>query len=232
MLPKFDFHVHTIYSDGESAAAAMIEAAEARGLMAAAITDHGPELSVGISPHKIIPMLQDIAAAREDAEIPVLAGIEANVVDADGTIDIDEKLIDRFDIIIMGIHKLRIFSHEPSELARAYFHAIMKAMEHRRVDVLAHPFQLHRYLAPYLLREDIAAFSELAAKKGLAIELNSKYRVPDQGLLEACLREGVKLSIGTDAHTVAEVGMVDWPMAMLRRVGASQEDLILDRFLR
>jgi len=46
------------------------------------------------------------------------------------------------------------------------------------------------------------------------------------------LREGVKLSIGTDAHTVAEVGRIDWPMAVLRRVGARQEDLILDRFLR
>jgi len=233
MLPKFDFHIHTSYSsDGEDAVAPIVEAAEARELAAIAITDHGPELSVGISPDKIIPMLQDIELARKDARTPVLIGMEANIVGTDGEIDLDEWVVEKLDVVVVGLHRLGSFGHQPEELAREYLSAVMNVVKRQRVDILAHPFQFHRYLATHLSQDEIDEFVKLAAEKEVAIELNSKYRVPDEDLLRACLREGVKLSIGTDAHTVAEVGRIDWPMAMLRRVGAKAEDLILEKFLR
>lgn len=233
MLPKFDFHVHTLYSsDGESTVSSMVEAAEARGLAAVAITDHGPELSVGISPHKIVPMLRDIELARKDARIPVFTGMEANIISIDGEIDLDEWLVEKLDVLVVGLHRLRSFGHRPEELARDYLKSVMNVMERQRVDILVHPFQFHRYLAPYLSPDEINEFVKLAAKKEVAVELNSKYRVPDENFLRECLREGVKLSMGTDAHTAAEVGRVDWPMAMLRRVGARAEDLVLNKFLR
>lgn len=233
MLPKFDFHVHTLYSsDGESTVSSMVEAAEARELAAVAITDHGPELSVGISPHKIVPMLQDIELARKDARIPVLTGMEANIIGTDGEIDLDEWLVEKLDVMVVGLHRLKSLGHQPTELAREYLKSVMNVMERQRVDILAHPFRFHRYLASYLPPDEIAEFVKMAASKGVAVELNSKYRVPDENFLRECLREGVKLSIGTDAHTAAEVGRVDWPMTMLRRVGARAEDLVLNRFLR
>lgn len=233
MLPKFDFHVHSSYSsDGEGTAASIVEAAEARGLAALAVTDHGPELSVGISPDKIIPMIRDIELARKDARIPVLIGMEANIIGMNGEIDLDERVMEKLDVVVAGLHKLGSSVRQPEELARECLSAVMNVVERQRVDILAHPFQFQRYLAPHLSPDEIKEFSKLAAEREVAIELNSKYRVPDEEFLRACLREGVKLSIGTDAHTVAEVGRIDWPMAMLRRVGARQEDMILGRFLR
>jgi putative hydrolase len=229
-MQKFDFHTHTLYSDGECIASGIAEAAEARGLAAVAITDHGPELSVGIDPAKIPLMFRDIESARPDANIPVLAGMEANVVNVDGAIDLDDEVIKKIDILVIGLHTLGGASQE--ELAKNYFLAIMNAMKNNRVDVVAHPFRLHSNLAPYLSPEDIDEFVKLAAEKGIAIEINSKYRVPSEEFLRICLKEGVKLSIGTDAHTVAEVGMVDWQMAVLKRIGASEDDLILNKFLR
>jgi len=231
VVRKFNFHTHTLYSDGECLASGIAEAAEASGLAAVAITDHGPELSVGISPSKIPLMLQDIEEAREDADIPVLAGMEANVVSADGAIDLDDEVIKKLDILVIGLHTLG-GAPTQEELAKNYFLAIMNAMRRQRADVVVHPFRLHSYLAPYLSLEEIDEFAKLAAEKEIAVEINSKYRVPDEGLLRACLREGVKLSIGTDAHTAAEVGTVDWQMAMLKRIGASEDDLILSKFLR
>jgi len=219
-----------LYSDGECLASSIAEAAEASGLAAVAITDHGPELSVGIDPAKIPLMLQDIESAREDANIPVLAGMEANVINVNGAIDLCDEVIKKLDILMIGLHTLEGATQE--ELAKNYFLAIMNAMRNNRVDVVAHPFWLHNNLAPYLSPEDIDEFVELAAETGAAIEINSKYRVPDEEFLRACLREGVKLSIGTDAHTTAEVGMVDWQMAVLKRIGAKEDDLILSKFLR
>jgi putative hydrolase len=231
MPAKFDFHVHTHYSDGTSEPLAMVEAAEARGLEAVALTDHGPELHVGIFREKLAAMLQDIELARGDAGIPVLAGIEANVVDGDGRVDVDEEFARKLDLFVVSIHSLGNLI-DPAEVAREYLRRLTKAIEHRKVDVLGHPFFLHQSLLPYLSRDEIEGFVRLAANRGVAMELNVKYKAPDDDFLTLCLREGVKFSIGSDAHKLAEVGRIDWALAALKRVGAKREDLILDEFLR
>ena len=231
MPAKFDFHVHTHYSDGTSGPLAMVEAAEARGLEAVALTDHGPELHVGIFREKLAAMLQDIEFARGDAGIPVLAGIEANIVDGDGRVDVDEEFAKKLSLFIVSIHSLGNLI-DPAEVAREYLRRATKAIEHRKVDVLGHPFFLHQSLLPYLSREEIEDFVRLAANRGVAMELNVKYKVPDDDFLTLCFQEGVKFSIGSDAHKPTEVGRIDWALAALKRVGAKREDLILDEFLR
>ena len=231
MPAKFDFHVHTMYSDGVGTATEMAEAAEERGLEAVALTDHGPELSVGTPREKLTPMLQDVRQAQKDAGIPVLAGIEANVVDEGGTIDIDDKLIKKLDILVVGIHRLGE-ARDPARLARDYLGWATRAIERHKIDVLAHPFYFHRDLTSHLLPGELENFVRLSAGRGAAMEVNMKYRVPGKEFLRLCMREGVKLSIGTDAHTSGEVGRVDWALGVLRRIGARREDLILDRFLR
>ncbi len=228
---KFDFHTHTLYSDGVSTAAAMVEAAEAQGLGAVALTDHGHEASVGVPREKFAQMLQDVELAREDAGIPVLAGIEANVVDEWGGIDGEDESFRKLDILLVGIHRLGR-ARDPAELARDYLSRATNVIEHHKFDVFAHPFYFHQYLVPNLLPEDLEDFVRLAARHDVAIEINIKYRTPDEEFLKLCLREGVKLSIGTDAHTTGEVGRVDWALGLLRRIGAKREDLILNRFLR
>jgi putative hydrolase len=60
------------------------------------------------------------------------------------------------------------------------------------------------------------------------MEVNEKYRAPEANFLSLCLREGVKLSVGSDAHNPEEVGKIDWAMSTLRKVGAKREDLILE----
>ncbi|MDI6643238.1 MAG: PHP domain-containing protein [Candidatus Hodarchaeaceae archaeon] len=231
MPAKFDFHLHTSYSDGTSAPPAMVEAAEARGLEAVAFTDHGPELSVGTPREKLDLILQDIELAREDAGIPVLASIEANVVDERGRIDVEEEFTKKLDLLMVAIHNLR-GTNDRLEMARDYLMRATRAIEQREVNVFAHPFFLHHDLLPHLSREEIEDFVRLAAARGVAMEVNMKYKAPGDEFFALCLREGVKLSIGSDAHTLAEVGRIDWALATLRRVGAKREDLILDSFLR
>jgi len=231
MPAKFDFHTHTLYSDGSGTVASTVEVAEALRLEAVAITDHAPELSVGIPREKLTPMLRDIEIAREDAGIQVLAGIEANVMDEWGAIDCEDEFSRKLDILLVGIHKLGR-ARDPAELARDYLRRATGAIERYKFDVFVHPFYFHHYLAPHLSPEDLEGFVGLVAERGVAIEINRKYRVPDEEFLRLCLREGVKLSVGTDAHSAGEVGRVDWVLGVLRRLGARREDLILDRFLR
>ncbi len=230
MQIKFDFHTHTRYSDGKCGHIEIVEAAEASGLKAIAFTDHGPGLPIGIAEEKLPQMLRDIDIAREDAGIPVLAGIEANVVDGGGSIDVDEKFIRKLDLLAVGIHHLG--ASDPIEMAQEYLARAIRAVERHEIAVFCHPFYFDVDLLQNLTSEEIEGFLRLAADNNVAMELNNKYKVPNDNFLRLCLREGVKLSLGSDAHRLSEVGNISWSLSALKRVGAKREDLVLDSFLR
>jgi len=231
MLPKFDFHSHTPYSDGRSPHLAMVEMAETIGLEAMAFTDHGPELEGGTSPGRLPAMLQDIRLAKEEAGIPVLAGMEANAPDGTGRIDIDEHIIEDLDIILLGIHTLD-GEDTQRDFAKKYLKVANLAVERNQLDVVAHPFFLHEPLLPHLSLDEIEEFLELAGDRGVAMEVNAKYRYPGADFISLCIRKGVKLSVGSDAHSTAELDRVDWALAELKRAGARREDLIFYKFVR
>jgi putative hydrolase len=161
----------------------------------------------------------------------VLAGIEANIVDENGRVDVEEDFAKKLDLLIVSIHTLGNLIN-PSDVAREYLRRFTIAMEKRKFDIVGHPFFFHQNLLPYLSREEIEDFVKLAASRGVAMELNEKYKAPSDEFLVLCLREGVKFSIGSDAHRPDQVGRIDWALSTLRRVGAKREDLILDNFLR
>ncbi|WP_428083785.1 PHP domain-containing protein [Candidatus Hadarchaeum sp.] len=227
-MPRFDFHTHTRYSDGTSSHAEIVEAAVVRGLEALAFTDHGPELKVGVAKEKMSQMLEDIKMVEEEAEIPVLAGIEANVISRYGVLDVEEEFIKKIDLVSIGIHDMEEIYL--SDEAHEYLSRAVRAIERQRVDVFCHPFFYNVDLLPCLSWDEIEDFVDLAAEKDVAMEVNVKYRVPSDDFISLCLKKGVKLSIGSDAHRASEVGKIDWALSALKRVGAKSEDLIFDNF--
>lgn len=230
MLKRFDFHTHTRYSDGTCSHAEMVQAAVARGMEALAFTDHGPELRVGVGREKMEQMLEEIKIAGEEAEIPVLAGIEANVVNRYGSLDVEEDFIKKIDLLSIGIHDIEEIYL--GDNAHEYLSRATRAIERQRVDVFCHPFFFNVDLLPSLSREEIEDFVDLAAEKNVAMEVNVKYKMPGDDFIRLCLKKGVKLSIGSDAHRITEVGKIDWALSVLRRTGAKREDLIFDNFIR
>lgn len=231
MIPKFDFHIHTRYSDGSTEPIRMVEAATTRGLEAVAITDHGPELSVGIDPSKINQMIKDVRIIKRDSEIPVLIGIEANILGVNGEIDIDEDTLDELELVIGGVHHLTSSIEVPNILAGDYLKALRNAIKLREIDVIAHPFWYYEDLTKYISREDVMEFARLAAENKVAIELNTKYRLPSRDFIITCLREGVKLSLGTDSHNPGDVGKLNWQIKLLSDIGVDEEDFILRDFI-
>lgn len=229
--PKHDLHTHTSYSDGVTSPVRMIESAAEKELEAIAVTDHGPELSVGMEPSQIEPMIADVEYLKADAEIPVLVGIEANVIDSAGALDIGEEVLSKLDVVVAGIHYLSPSEASSEIIAREYLEAVVNLMKDQEIDILAHPFWYHKDLSSQLSREDLKAFAEVAAEQEVAIELNRKYRVPSKRLLLICGEEGTAFSFGSDAHTPQEVGRMSWAANMLEEVGVSQDSLVLEKLI-
>lgn len=229
-MRKFDLHTHTRYSDGTAGVREMVEAAETRKLEAIAITDHGPDTHVGVPPWAMKDLMKDIEEARGEAGIPVLAGIEANVVDGSGNIDIDEETVKRLDVVIFSIHKMGHLI-DPEESAVEYVARMSRAIRRGGAMIIGHPLFYHQELSSYLKKEELEEFARTIAECGVAVELNMRYRVPDDEFLRLCAREGVKFSIGSDAHRPSEVGAIDWALSKLNRIGIKDEDVILHEIL-
>lgn len=211
-----DYHTHTVYSHGSGTVEDNVAAARERGLKAVAITDHGisgfPE---NMHPCDLPAFFADVKRARDlYPDMTVLAGVEANLLDAGGTLDMPDGAEDMLDLIICGYHRARfpdtlgsLFGFwlpnalAPKSSARRRAKntdAYIRAMQRYRVGIIAHP-----------LREitcDLNALGEAAKEYGVYIELNSKKCLLTREDFETLAATGCSFICDSDAHSPGRVG--------------------------
>jgi histidinol phosphatase-like PHP family hydrolase len=68
------------------------------------------------------------------------------------------------------------------------------------------------------VREHEERLIEILRDNGKSIEINSKHCVPTWDFLMMCRDAGVRYTIGSDAHKVADVGSVRWANNTARHI--------------
>ena len=207
--------MHTWYSDGETGVARMARAAKERGLLEIAVTDHGMSRPFGGMKWRKVPkIISEIESARPD--LPVLFGVEANLVSTKGHIDVSEKLREKLDIVLMGVHLFVMYSfrawftffvpnmlckiihYTPKCLVRRNTNIVKRAIENNQIDVWTHPGKYFRV--------NVVDIAEVCLRRGTLIELNGKrisFRPID---FERMAKMGCKFIINSDAHAPKRVG--------------------------
>ena len=217
-----DLHVHSIASGhAYSTITENARAGKERGLAAIAITDHGPSLPGAshlyhLGNMKVLP--PDIEGIR------VLHGVEANVLDRDGKLDVPDFYLLRLDIVLAGLHTLCSPYGSIEENTRM----LIKTIENPWVDVVVHPGNPEYEV-------DLEKAVQAAAAAGTALEINnSSLTVSRKGsecncLLVArlALRYGARLMVGTDSHYHTRVGDFSSALALLDEAGVT-EDLVIN----
>jgi putative hydrolase len=193
-----DFHAHTFLSPcGIHSHLEMLEAARARGMAGLAITDHGPALG-GKHPSPVYERLgQPLAGIR------FLRGIEANVTDEDGGVDIPEWMIPMLDVALLGLH----IRFERRAAATDWTEPLLNAIRrHPFVDIISHP------LDPTFPLQ-LERLAETARERGVALEINNskvRYRRVEveamRRFLAVCRDAQCLVAVSSDAHAVGEVG--------------------------
>lgn len=217
-----DFHCHSTFSDGADTMTAMARAAKAAGLTTVAITDHASPMGMvrGIKPGNIHTYLKKITEARKAVPgIRILAGAEVDIL-ADGRLYLSDDILKQLDWVIASVHGN--FRQSCAVMTQR----ILRAMNNPHVKVLGHP--LARMLGERAAIEfDVDAVLQEAKRRGVAMELNTSHErldLPDIHLKRA-KELGVKLAIGSDAHSVHGFSY-DLGIAQARRGWVEKKDLL------
>lgn len=198
-----DLHTHTIASG--HAYSTMLEMARAgadKKLEMLAITEHGPSLQ-GSCAELYFHNLK--VAPRERFGITVLYGVELNIMDTDGTVDLPDKLLPAMDVCIASLH---IPCYAPRSLEENT-KACINAMKNPHVNVLGHPDD-PRYPI------DLRAIVEAAKENHVILEMNNSSLAPtssrkatEEGyleFLELCREYDQPIVMDSDAHIDIDVG--------------------------
>lgn len=218
-----DFHMHTVASDGRNSIEEMAEAARQRGYKFLCITDHSESSVVanGQSPKRLarqIEQIRKIAAGLRG--ITLWAGAEVDI-GADGSLDFDDKLLAELDYVVASIHSGLSSPREKVTMRT------LKAMDNPYVNCIGHP--TGRLLGQREAMDlDIAAVIEHAARTGTALEVNANpYRLDLKDVhCKMAVEAGVKLAIGTDAHSTAGLSLMHFGVATAGRGWAAKDDVL------
>jgi histidinol phosphatase-like PHP family hydrolase len=238
-LPR-DCHAHTTWSDGDLSPEALIAAVRARGVRPT-ISDHATrDTAHGLTSVERITEYLDALDAPGDDDLAI-AG-EFCWHDSLWR-ELPPSVVRRFTHRLGSLHAIpgvdgvmvSMFHGDlpPGLTPDAYMDIHVAALERfaqeMPVDILAHPTLLPVPLRALPLESvwteprEARAVAALHAN-GIAFEISNRYR-PHERFVRRAQAAGVRLSLGSDGHSVEGVGDIAWPLALARSVGARDEDL-------
>ena len=218
-----DLHAHTSATDGRNTVREMALAAKARGLEYFAVTDHSRRLAMahGLDPRRLEKQIAEIDDVNRDLRgITVLKGIEVDILE-DGSLDLPDSVLAKLDLAVCAVHGSFGLSRA-RQTAR-----VLKALCNPHVSILAHPTgRLIGEREAYEL--DMLAVMRKAKSRGVALELNAH---PDRlDLNDVHCRmakdEGVRVSIGSDAHGVDGFEVLRYGVGQARRGWLEKKDVL------
>jgi DNA polymerase (family 10) len=201
----------------------MAQAARARGWSYLGISDHSQSAfyAGGLDRDAILRQHDEIDAVNAQlSDFRVLKGIEADIL-ADGTVDYEAAVLDRFDYVIASVHSR--FSLGERQMTER----ILRALENPHVTILGHPTgRLLLTREPYPV--DIEAVIHQAARLGVAIELNcDPHRLDlDWRWLQVAGAHGATIELGPDAHSPDGFGYIDLGVGIARKGWLEPADVL------
>ena len=216
-------HCHSNYSDGANSIAEMVGAARDRGWSYLGISDHSQSAAYagGLTRDAVLKQHEEIDRLQEEfRNFRILKGIEADIL-ADGRVDYDDDLLDRFDYVIASVHS-RFGLDERAMTAR-----VLRALEDPHVTILGHPTgRLLLTREPYAI--DLPAVLRRAAELDVAVELNADpHRLDlDWTMCIAAKWLGCVVEIGPDAHSVAGLENMEVGIGIARKGWLAPRDVL------
>ena len=222
-----DLHTHTVASGhAHNSIREMVDAARSKGITLFGITDHAVTMP-GTCDEEYFRSLKNINRNIYE-DIEVCLGVELNIIDITGRVDMSVEDLWEMEVTIASIHNTIGYTAGSKEQNTG---AVIGAMKNPLINIIGHPDDGRVPL-------DYEAVVKASKEYGTLLELNNNSmasgfrenaRENDAIMLSYCKKYGVPVVIGSDAHAVSVVARHDSAMELLKEIGFDQE-LVLNYF--
>jgi putative hydrolase len=227
-----DLHTHTVSSGhAYSTLQENVQEAKNKGLEYYGFSDHGPMMPG--APH--IFHFQNIKVVpREINGVKVLRGVEANIIDFKGSIDMTDATLRYIDYVIASAHMPCIISRTIDENTNA----LIGAMKNPRVQFIGHPddgrFQVdYKRLVKAAKEENVILEVNNSSLDPKAFRQNGRENVIE--MLKLCKELEVQVLVSSDAHISFSVGEFNYALEILTELNFPEHLVINtnpEKFLR
>ena len=231
---KGDLHIHSNYPIepshdlGTASIKEIVKKANEKGYQYIGLSEHNPS----IGQHSEKQIISILKRKRETIEhfkssnrklvrsIHLLNGLEIDIR-PDGNLAIPDKGFDYLDYAIVSIHSS--FRQSRKKATRR----VLKALNYPKAVILGHPTGriLNQREGMEFDWEQIFSFCR---KRKKYLEINSRPNrldLPDSLVREA-VKNGVKMVIGSDAHQLEGMDLMEYGVSVARRGWARKKDII------
>lgn len=220
---KTDLHTHSIASGHAlNTVYEMVREAKEKGMGLIGIVEHGPSMEG--APHKgyfwVSDQLDELYGVR------VLLGIEANILNERGEIDLNGGLLAKQRVVISGLHSRTPYQTNNLE---SNTQALVSVMQNPLVKIISHPYRTdfpvdvdkvfqEAYKTQTLLEINNQVFAQQSSQEGF---LETYKR-----LIDLSKRYGHPLIAGSDAHVAKKIGEDSSIVAAYGQIGLTPSMLL------
>lgn len=214
-----DLHVHTVAS-GHAYSTLMdyVRAAKEHAVVCFGLSDHGPAMPGGPN---IFHIGNQVVIPRVIDGVYILRGVEANIMDFEGNLDVEDRIMNRLDYAIASLHDVIL---SPGTIAQNT-QAILGAIAQPKVRIIGH-------LGNPKFPVDFEVIIDACIKHQVAIEINNSSFKADsrQGSEENCTdiakmayQAGAKIILGSDAHIHTDLAGFSSCFALLDKMNIPRD---------
>lgn len=216
-----DLHIHTIASGHAfSTIDEVAKTASEKGLKVIAITDHGPAMPGGAHEYYFWNLR---TVPDELYGVRVLKGVEANIIDTDGTLDLGEDILKMLDLVTVALHP---YIGYDGLTVSDNTKTLLKVFKNPYVNVLAHP-------GNPIFPLDYERVIEKALHCNVLMEINNSSKQIRAGSFENCVKIANIINekkaytvLGSDAHYKTEVGNLSNAILIAEKGGIPKEKIL------
>ncbi len=211
-----DLHTHTCASGHgtNDRITDLAKEAAKRGMATLGISDHGPASigSAGLSYFRSLFLCE-----KKRFGVSLRYGAEANIIDADGNLDIPDDILQNLDYCIISMHRPIYTPGSAAENTKAY----IRAMRHPNVKIIGHCDD-SRFPVDY------PELVRAALSFGITPEVNNVSLLPDSyrkdcrtntiKMLQACEALSCPIVLSSDSHGREHVGDVGEALKLIQEI--------------
>ncbi|MBE6031770.1 MAG: PHP domain-containing protein [Firmicutes bacterium] len=224
----YDIHSHTNYSHATGTIEENVQAAAAKGLTLIGISEHGPgHLSYGAKRESFALMRKEVDRLRPlYPQIEIQLGVEANIINAAGDLDVGPEENDLFDYVLAGYH-YGAFGSMPLAAVRGWLFSLFRS--HGKKGIAANTKMIINAIERYPLKVlthpgakikiNIRDVAKACAARGTLMEISNRYDALSVEDIRICAEENVSFIINSDGHKPEEIGCFEKALERARLAG-------------